>query len=129
LPAFFAVVAVTQIGYTALLLWAEPSALTVAALAAVVLVGAAALFGSVPVLQGRLMSAAGPAAPFALALNASMIFLGQGLGAALGGLVIDRIALTWVGVGGSVVAIAGLLLAAAAERTGVSRTGAATAAA
>jgi DHA1 family inner membrane transport protein len=123
LPWFFATVATTQAGYTALLLAAAPSPASVAALGALVLIGAAALFGSVPVLQARLMAAAGPAAPFALALNASMIFLGQGLGAALGGLVVDRAALTWVGAAGAVVALVGLALAGAGERVRAPATG------
>jgi MFS transporter, DHA1 family, inner membrane transport protein len=117
LPAFFAVVIFTQLGYTALLLRPEPSPLAVAGLAVVVLVGAAALFGSVPVLQARLMEAAGPAAaPFALALNSSMIFLGQGLGAALGGAITDQVALTFVGAAGAVVALVGVAVSAMGER-------------
>lgn len=116
LPLFFAVVILTQLGYTGLLLAPGPSPFGLAGLVTTVLVGAAALFGSVPVLQARLMTAAGPAAPFALALNASMIFLGQGLGAALGGVVIDGAALTWVGVGGAAVAVVGAGLAVLAER-------------
>lgn len=129
LPAFFAVVVVTQLGYTALMLRPDPSPVALAGLALTVLIGAAALFGSVPVLQARLMQAAGPVAPFALALNASMIFLGQGLGAALGGLVLDLTALTWLGVVGALVALAGALLAAASERRPAPALGAAAASA
>jgi len=46
-------------------------------------------WGTVPPQQHRLVAVAGPAAPVALSLNASGIYLGIGLGSLLGGYVVD----------------------------------------
>ena len=72
--------------------------------------GSAALFASSPVIQTQLARAAGPAATIAFALNGSMIYFGQGLGATLGGTVAATSGIVWAGVAGSGVAIAALLV-------------------
>ena len=73
--------------------------------------GAVALFAASPVIQTRLAAAAGRAATLAFALNGSMVFLGQGAGAALGGLVSGAAGLGFVGLVGVVLATPGVLLA------------------
>jgi len=73
--------------------------------------GATALFATSPIVQNRLAIATGPAATVAFAFNGSMIFLGQGTGAALGGLAAGATGLATVGVVGAGVALCGLFLA------------------
>ncbi|GFE67005.1 MFS transporter [Litoreibacter roseus] len=73
-------------------------------------VGAICLFACAPVIQMQLAHAAGPAATLAFALNGSMIFLGQGVGTAIGGLATVTFGLGSVGVAGAVVAALGILL-------------------
>ncbi len=80
--------------------------------ACAIMPGAAALFALSPVIQSRLAEAAGPAATLAFALNGSMIFLGQGTGAAIGGAVTGLLDLTYVSLAGIVVALGGLWLGA-----------------
>lgn len=65
---------------------------------------AGALFSVMPVVQARLVAATG-ASPLAMALNASAMGLGQGLGAVLGGLALQA---------GGVAAVPGAALALAA---------------
>lgn len=74
--------------------------------------GSGALFATSPVIQTQLAKSAGPAATIAFALNGSMIYFGQGLGATLGGTVTAISGIAWVGIAGSLVAIAGLLVIA-----------------
>lgn len=70
--------------------------------------GSAALFATSPVIQTQLAKSAGTAATIAFALNGSMIYFGQGLGATLGGSVTAMSGIGWIGLAGSVVALAGL---------------------
>lgn len=65
---------------------------------------AGALLSRVPI------KSAGPAATIAFALNSSMVFLGQGLGATLGGIVTATFSLSWIGVSGAAIALCGLSL-------------------
>ncbi|MEM9724694.1 MAG: MFS transporter [Pseudomonadota bacterium] len=75
---------------------------------------AAALFALSPVVQTQLAANAGPAATLAFALNGSMLFLGQGVGAAAGGAVIAGVGIAWTGAVGAALGLAGLLLFAVA---------------
>jgi DHA1 family inner membrane transport protein len=70
--------------------------------------GSAALFASLPVIQSKLAQNAGAATTIAFALNGTMLYLGQGLGASLGGLVIDSAGIAWLGAVGALVALLGL---------------------
>jgi MFS transporter, DHA1 family, inner membrane transport protein len=73
--------------------------------------GAAALFARTPVIQVRLVNASTPdVRPVALALNGSMVLLGQGLGAGIGGIAIATLGLPHVGFAGAVLALLGLTL-------------------
>lgn len=106
----FTTMAVTQALYVALAL--EPAhgigaALTVAA---VTFIGAGALFGVVPLAQARLMQISGPHAGVLMALNGSMIFLGQSIGTALGGLTIELSDLAFTGATGAALALLGAAL-------------------
>lgn len=74
--------------------------------------GSAALFATSPIIQSNIAKAAGAAATLAFALNGSMVYLGQGLGAYLGGIGIGQSGLPAVGLLGAGVAGAGLLLSA-----------------
>jgi len=104
--------------YSALML--APAATGVKAtglLAAATALGAAALFARAPVIQVRLVAAAPEKArPVVLALNRSMVFLGQGLGAAVGGLVIAGPGLPWVGLAAACLALFGAGLAVRPSR-------------
>jgi MFS transporter, DHA1 family, inner membrane transport protein len=74
--------------------------------------GAAALFARTPVIQARLVGASpADARSVVMALNGSMVFLGQGLGAGLGGLTIATGGLAYVGVTAAAVALLGAWLA------------------
>jgi MFS transporter, DHA1 family, inner membrane transport protein len=74
--------------------------------------GAAALFARTPVIQARLVAASpSDARPVVLALNGSMVFLGQGIGAGLGGLTIAVGGLAYVGLTAAAIALVGAWLA------------------
>ena len=75
------------------------------------LTGSAALFAMSPIVQARLAAGAGPLMTVAFALNGSMIFLGQGLGTAAGGVVAATAGLAWIGAAGAALAGVGLILA------------------
>jgi MFS transporter, DHA1 family, inner membrane transport protein len=106
--------------YSVLMLMADPSIpmvgisrlVVIGVLCIGMMAGAAALFMRTPVIQTRL-AAASPAAarPVILALNSSMVFAGQGLGAAIGGAAIGLAGLSSVGLVAAVVALLGAGLA------------------
>ncbi|SEA62015.1 MFS transporter [Pedobacter hartonius] len=72
--------------------------------------GASAQSSLNPIIQGRLVGAAPNNRNVVLAFNGSMIFLGQGCGAALGGLVISHVGLSYLGITGCLIAFIGFLL-------------------
>lgn len=75
------------------------------------IVGAAATFSRTPVIQARLVHAAPEARSAVLALNGSMVFVGQGLGAAVGGLAIHLGGIGTLGALAACLALAGSALA------------------
>ncbi len=86
-------------------------------LAVGMVLGASALFTRTPIIQERLLAVSRPEArPVVLALNGSMVFLGQGLGAGIGGAAIGLGGLEAVGLAGATLALAGAFLALAASR-------------
>jgi DHA1 family inner membrane transport protein len=108
----FLISAAALLSYTVLLWAGLPYGISLPALALGTLAGSAALFARMPVIQARLVAAAAPEArPVALALNGSMVFAGQGLGAAIGGATIGAFGLTAVGIAGALLALGGALLA------------------
>lgn len=72
---------------------------------------ASTMFAAVPMNLAQLSQLAGPAAPVALALNGSLVSLGQGLGAIWGGAINDHGGLAWIGAGGAVLAAGAFALA------------------
>ncbi|HYE52848.1 MAG TPA: MFS transporter [Azospirillaceae bacterium] len=101
-------------GYSALLAappnlpWVATGLLSLAMVA-----GASALFARTPVIQAGLVAAAPEARSVALALNGSVMFIGQGIGAALGGAVMVAGGIAWIGAAGAVLALIGAWLAMA----------------
>ncbi|WP_108661237.1 MFS transporter [Acuticoccus kandeliae] len=81
------------------------------AMIASALVGPVSLFAVAPVIQTRLAERAGPTATFALALNGSMVFLGQGVGVSLGAFAIGHYGLAAAPLAGAIVAALGVGLA------------------
>jgi DHA1 family inner membrane transport protein len=90
----------------------SPRGPVILALSLAMIAGAAALFARTPIIQARLVATAPvDARPVILALNGSMVFLGQGLGAALGGIAIATAGLSVLGYAAAAVALAGAGLA------------------
>lgn len=77
----------------------------------VMTLGSAALFAMSPVIQTELARTAGASATLAFAVNGSMLYCGQGLGAGLGGSVYAASTIAYVGFAGAGVAALGLLIA------------------
>ncbi len=76
---------------------------------------ACASFAAAPTIQRRLSMLAPEAQNVALALNGSMIFLGQAAGGAVGGAVIAGASLPWVGVAATASALVSLGMFGLAE--------------
>jgi len=111
LAILLATTVATQIAFTVGML----NSFGIAAVPAVMVVmalGSAALFAMSPVIQTELARSAGPSATLAFAVNGSMLYLGQGLGAGLGGSVYAVTSIAWVGMAGACVALVGLAIAA-----------------
>ncbi len=87
-----------------------------ALLGAAMVVGAAALFSRTPAIQAQLVRRAPERASVVLALNGSMVFAGQGLGAAVGALVIGSFGVSTLGFVAAGIALVGALAAIAMER-------------
>lgn len=112
LTASFLVSAFALSGYSALMVIDAHRAWIIALLSLAMMTGAAALFARSPVIQTRLVTAAPVAArPVVLALNGSMMFAGQGLGAAIGGVVIAGAGIGLAGYAAGTVAACGAVLA------------------
>lgn len=84
--------------------------LAIPALVTAMMFGSAALFATSPIIQSQLTIAAGPAATLAFALNGSMLYAGQGLGAFTGGAITSLYGLGWTGLAGAGCAALALLL-------------------
>lgn len=110
-----ATTAMTQLLFVSVML-NDLGTLALATLVLAMTAGSAALFATTPIIQTSLAKAAGPAATIAFALNGSMLYFGQGLGAALGGWVTAQFGLAWVGLAGTIVALAALAIIASLGR-------------
>lgn len=77
--------------------------------------GSAAIFANLPVVQTRLALKAGAAATIAFALNSSMVYFGQGIGATFGGLVTASFGLSYVGLIGALLASLAFIMIARLE--------------
>lgn len=85
-------------------------ALSVPIIIATMAIGSAALLGVTTVAQARLAATSGAAATIAFALNSSMVYFGQGLGASLGGAITAFSTIAWVGAAGAIIAVLGILM-------------------
>jgi len=74
--------------------------------------GATALFALVPLNLTEIARWAAAATPIALAINSSLIALGQGIGAVWGGWLTDNFEMAMMGPGGAAVALVGLVMIA-----------------
>jgi len=83
----------------------------VAAAGAAMVVASAALFALGPLQQERLIGVAPDERDVVLSLNASALFLGQGVGAAIGGVTTRAFGLAANGIAGGLIAVAGLAVA------------------
>ncbi|MGB3472620.1 MAG: MFS transporter [Erythrobacter sp.] len=106
-----ATTAITQLLFAVVML-NDLGVLALATLLVAMVAGSAALFATSPIIQTSLAKAAGSAATIAFALNGSMLYFGQGLGAALGGWVTAQFGLAWVGIAGTIIAVTALLIIA-----------------
>ncbi|MEL7044580.1 MAG: hypothetical protein AAGL66_06095, partial [Pseudomonadota bacterium] len=70
-----------------------------------------------PVIQTQLANTAGASATLAFAVNGSMLYFGQGLGASLGGAVFAASSIVWVGAAGACVAVLGFAVASGLKDT------------
>ena len=95
-----------------------PDVARTAGLAGTILLGAASLFALGPILQARLVDEASDNRNVALAVNGSMVFLGQGLGAAAGGLTLDLAGIEALGATGAAFALLTATLIFAVPRRG-----------
>lgn len=109
LSILVATTAITQLLFAVVML-NDLGAFALATLLVAMVAGSAALFATTPIVQTSLAKAAGSAATIAFALNGSMLYFGQGLGAALGGWVTAQFGLEWVGIAGTIVAVTALLI-------------------
>lgn len=115
------VIAVTLANYSALMFGAYDLTPEVQRqiLAVMIATGSASLFSLTPIIQARLITAAPLARNVVLAFNGSMIYLGQGLGALLGGATVAMGGLLFLGVVGGTLALFGALLALFSEKSPV----------
>ena len=98
-------------GYSWLTRLGADHPLTLPLLIASMVTGAAALFARSPAIQTRLIGLDPPSANVLLALNGSMVFAGQGLGAAIGAITIYALDVSFLGFAAAMVAAGGTLLA------------------
>ncbi len=104
----FMVIAATQILYSASMIWLPGMGIiSWLGLSLAVVFGASALFFTSPLMQAQLLEAAPHARQVTLALNGSMMFLGQGAGAALGAQVTQSFSMPMIGLAGASVAMIG----------------------
>ena len=109
LKAVFVMIALTQLLYLGSMLWlTELGLVSWLGLGSAILLGSTALFTMSPLVQAQLIDAAPQARQVVLALNGSMMFLGQGAGAALGAKVAQTFSLPMIGMAGMLVALVGL---------------------
>jgi len=78
--------------------------------------GATALFALVPLNLTEITRLAAAATPIALAINSSLVALGQGIGAVWGGWLTDHFDMAMMGPGGAIFAMIGLVMIALKPR-------------
>lgn len=98
-------------GYGVLLTGAVPPTIAILPLGLCMIAGAAALFSRTPVIQAALVELADDARPIVLGLNGSAVFVGQSIGAALGGVAIATSGMPALGLIAALLALAAIPLA------------------
>ena len=117
LKFIFVIIALTQLLYLCSMLWLNGLGLySWLGMGSAVLLGSCALFTMSPLVQAQLLDAAPQARQVVMALNGSMMFLGQGAGAALGAQVTQMFSLPMISVAGMLVALIGLASAYRLQR-------------
>jgi DHA1 family inner membrane transport protein len=109
LLAAFAIMSLTLAAYWWALV-APRHSVPMIVMGSLIFVGATALFATIPVTLGQLSRWAGPSAPVALALNSSLVSLGQGAGALIGGAVTETLGTAALGPAGAMIALLGLAI-------------------
>ena len=69
------------------------------------------LFPVIPINLSQLSQLAGPATPVALAVNGSLMSMGQGLGAIIGGRIGDTSGLVWLSIAAAALSVLALMVA------------------
>ncbi len=103
----FVAAGLTQTAF-ALGMYLDFGAMAVPFLIGTMALGSAALFATTTVVQAQLAATSGAAVTIAFALNSSMVYFGQGMGAMLGGGVIAVIGVSATGLAGAAAAALGL---------------------
>lgn len=111
LPVLLIAIALTQLAMFGLFHTGFAQIVQVAFLSLVILLGSASLFAIAPIVQTRLAMESGASVTIAMAINGSMLFLGQAGGIALGGLAISYFGADMIGVVGCGVAVVTALFA------------------
>ncbi len=125
----FAIAAVSALSYSVLLrlpVTAEALGkgqtvplLTIGTMIAGMVIGSSALFTRIPIIQTLLANEAKPQVrPVVFALNGSMVFFGQGLGALIGGAAIGIGGLWLLGIAAFSMSLLGLSIAISMRRSG-----------
>jgi predicted MFS family arabinose efflux permease len=109
--SLFTTSAVSLAVYSVLGLQRPSRPIVIIAFALSLVSGAGALFARMPIIQGLIARAEPNRLPVALALNASMMSLGQAAGAAWGGLWFGMVGIVSLGFAGSGIAVCAALLA------------------
>jgi predicted MFS family arabinose efflux permease len=113
--AAFSVMALSLAAYSPALA-APTGSVPAVAMGALIFFGATALFLLIPVNLAQIATRAGAAAPIALAFNGSLVSLGQGAGAVLGGQLTDAFGAAAMGAGGAALASIGLVAALSSKQ-------------
>ena len=108
----FGVAALSMAPFSFLLVGSIPgTAAAILCITVTLFVSSAAGFAVAPILQFRVVRGAADEAQTALAFYFAFFFFGQGIGSAIGGLVIEQVSLTALGWTATAALIAGALLA------------------
>lgn len=112
LMRIFLAIGATQLLYSTSMIWLPGQGLVSwLGLGVAICLGATALFTLSPLIQAQLVEVAPQGRQVVMALNGSMMFLGQGAGAAIGAQVTHSLSLQMLGVAGACIAAIGWICA------------------
>lgn len=107
----FLALGLCQVGHWVLLVRVVAPGVAIAVSVGALFVSSIVTFGMMPIVQARLVALDLASAPLRLAVNGSMNYVGQGLGAGVGGLAIAAYGLSGAAAFGTVAATLGLVTA------------------